>query len=119
MNAICQRAPIDTGDHWREWTRAVLDYYDGLGRPKIGAILITRGHVDHIGGIDRVQEATGAVVRCHPKLAARLRKILGDDGAVAPLESREKVAASGASLDARSRRDMKSITYASTSPKTA
>ena len=39
-------------------------------------------------------------IRCHPKLADRLRKMLGDDAAVAPLEDDETVTASGASLRA-------------------
>ena len=91
---------IDTGDHWREWTRAILDYHDRLGKPKISAILITHGHVDHIGGVDRIQEELQAPVRCHPKLVDRLRKILGNQDVVLPLKSREVVRVAGVTLRA-------------------
>ena len=68
----------------------------GLGSPKIGGILISHGHGDHTGGIDRIQEATGAPVRCHPKLAKQLRSVLGhEDELVVPLKSREMLRTGG------------------------
>ena len=85
---------IDTGDHHRAWTQSILDYYQGLGRPKITAILITHSHGDHTGGIDRIHEATGAPVRCHPKLAERLGKVVGEK-AVVSLRSRELIKTGG------------------------
>ena len=56
-------ALIDTGDHHRAWTKSILDYYKALGSPTITGILITHSHGDHIGGLDRIHEATGAPVR--------------------------------------------------------
>ncbi len=93
-------AIVDTGEHYRDWTRSILDYYQKLGKPKISAILITHSHGDHIGGVDSIQEATGAPVRCHPKLMPRLERML-DPGIVAALADQESIpAGDGASVTA-------------------
>jgi endoribonuclease LACTB2 len=85
---------IDSGEPYRSWTRQILDYYEELGRPRISAILITHGHGDHIGGLDRLQEVMGCPVRCHPKLAPVLAQRLGED-CVIKLRSRELISAGG------------------------
>ncbi len=85
---------VDSGEPYRSWTRQILDYHAELGRPQISAILITHGHGDHIGGLDRLQEAFNCTVRCHPKLAPTLAQRLGAD-CVLKLKSRELVPAGG------------------------
>ena len=79
---------IDSGEPYRSWTRQILDYHSELGRPRISTILITHGHGDHIGGLDRLQEALNCPVRCHPKLEPILTHRLGP-GSVVKLRSRE------------------------------
>jgi len=81
---------IDTGEHYRNWTRSILDFYKELGRPTISSILITHGHMDHIGGVDRLQEEMRCSVRCHPKLEKRLAHILDYD-IVKKLRSKEVI----------------------------
>ena len=73
---------IDIGEPYRAWTRRILDYHAELGSPSISVILITHGHGDHIGGLDRLQEQMGCPVRCHPRLVRRLERILGDSQVV-------------------------------------
>lgn len=85
---------IDSGEPYRHWRVQIVDYWNELGKPRIDAILITHGHGDHIGGLDRLQEAFDCPVRCHPKLAPRLQHILGGNS-VSALGARERVESGG------------------------
>lgn len=45
----------------------------GLSVGDIGVIMLTHGHIDHIGMVNRIVQASGAVSYAHPDVAAHLR----------------------------------------------
>ena len=85
---------VDTGEPYRSWTEQILDYHAELGKPRISSILITHGHGDHIGGLDRLQQVMDCPVRCHPKLEPLLSQRL-DSGCVRKLRSKETITTGG------------------------
>lgn len=94
-----EMALIDTGEPYRSWTKQILNQHQDLGQPKIAAILITHGHGDHIGGLDRLQETFNCPVHCHPKLEPRLTHRLGP-GIVQPIQHRQTIPIAGIEIQA-------------------
>jgi glyoxylase-like metal-dependent hydrolase (beta-lactamase superfamily II) len=80
---------LDTGEHSRRWTKTITNYYEHLGKPKMTSIVITHGHGDHTGGIERLQEIMQCPVRCHPKLVKGLQTFVDDEDMIVKLQSRE------------------------------
>ena len=86
---------VDTGEHSRRWTKTILDYYEQLGKPKITSILITHGHGDHTGGIERLQEIMQCPVMCHPKLVKGLKPFVDDEEMIVKLKANEVLRTGG------------------------
>ena len=59
---------IDPG----EPTRELLDAIEPL---KVTAIVLTHSHIDHVGGVAEVKDATGAELVCHEEAAPMLQAI--------------------------------------------
>ena len=85
---------VDTGQHDREWTRQIVEFYEELGRPTMTSIVISHGHADHYGGVDRLYDVMQAPVRCHPKLTKTLETLVPKEHIV-PLRSREVLRTGG------------------------
>jgi len=60
----------------------ILAFLDKLGQGRLDRIIATHGDIDHIGGLEAVQAASGAVVVCHAVEKAvvegRQMRVMGD-----------------------------------------
>jgi ribonuclease/clavin/mitogillin len=67
---------IDAGFPDDDSVRNRLDYMGSMGGPRVELIIVTHHHFDHVGGANRLREATGAPVAMHPEEERLLREAL-------------------------------------------
>jgi len=81
-------ALVDSGYYDAGVTKASLDYLESLAPLKLGCILLTHLHPDHIGGCLHIKKATGASIVVHAAAAAKAQEygvkgdVLVEDGDV-------------------------------------
>jgi glyoxylase-like metal-dependent hydrolase (beta-lactamase superfamily II) len=84
---------VDSGEDTEAVAGNILDYLEGLGRPRLREIVVTHSHADHWGGARRVGAATGATLRAYNFEAwdAEKREALRDYPNVRPLRDGELI----------------------------
>jgi len=82
-------ALIDSGFYDRDTIEKRIEYIEGLAPLKLGYIIITHPHPDHIGGCRTIKKLTGAQIVMHSLAAAQAKRryrvtgdILVEDGDV-------------------------------------
>ena len=69
---------IDSGDGDEASVAPLLDYVKKFEGPRLAYIAITHAHPDHIGGVSKVKEATGAAIVLHSRDASRCDEVAVD-----------------------------------------
>ena len=71
-----QAVLIDAGFPNDDSIDSRLDYLKAIGGPRVETIIVTHHHFDHVGGANRLREATGARIAMHPEEERLLRGTL-------------------------------------------
>jgi len=67
---------LDAGFPNNDSIASRLDYLKSIGGPRVEMIIVTHHHFDHVGGANRLREATGARIAMHPEEERLLRQTL-------------------------------------------